>query len=342
MKTSTLIIVGLFIPFVLFSQELVTISGENQIPQIGDTIYYVNLNDFGFELQGIGPVTAKVWDYSSLGENEELKFWYIDPDETGIIDSFPNATIAEVSDVVPGYMFYATGDYYLSRLGSMDQDMYMNYYSDSATLYSFPITAGDDQSYSYEGALEYISMSTWMDIVNGEINIEADAQGTLITPSGTFENVLRIHVIESFEAQVDLGLGTPTTVMTLEDDYYYWFHEDYKSPILIYGITDTQSLLKQKETTEVLRYQPIITTSLNTNQKKLNLTVYPNPASKNLNIISSIGSEITVYDILGNVVLSTKLIQNNLRIDVSNWKQGMYILKSNSGEKSDYIKIIVQ
>lgn len=342
MKTFTFFILGLIFPFMLLSQELVTISGENQIPEVGDTINYVNLNDFGFELQGTGPVTAKVWDYSSLGENDELMFWYVDPAETEVADSFPQATVAEASDVVPGHMFYRTGEFYFSRLGSKDNDMYMTYYNDSATLYNFPVTAGDDQSYSYEGALEYLSLSTWMDIVNGDIDIEADSQGTLITPSGTFENVLRIHVLESFDAQVDLGLGSPTTVMSLEDDYYYWFHEDFKGPLLVYGITTTESYLKQKETTEVLRYQPIITTFTNSSQQNSNLTVYPNPATEKLNIVSKIGNEITVYDILGNVVMSTKLSQNDLVIDIAKWCKGMYIVKSNSAINADYVKIIVK
>jgi hypothetical protein len=342
MKNFTIIILSFLLPLFVISQDLVTISGENQIPQVGDTIYYVDLNDFGFELQGTGPVTDKVWDYSNLGEDDELKFWYINPEETGVIDSFPNATIAECSDVVPGHMFYITGEFYFSRLGSLDEDMFMTYYNDSATLFSFPVTAGDDQSYSYQGALEYISMSTWMDIVNGEVDVEADAQGTLITPSGTFENVLRVHVIETFDAQIDLGLGTPTTVMSLEDDYYYWFHEDYTAPILIYGITETESYLKQKETTEVLRYQPIITTTSATNQKKSNFKAYPNPATKLLTIQGEINNEISVYDILGNNVLTTKLTAKELKLDVSNWSKGMYILKRNSGENSDFIKIIVK
>jgi len=62
-------------------------------------------------------------------------------------------------------------------------------------------------------------------IESGSLIIDADAQGTLILPTDTFENVLRIHLVESFHIKAYM-MGTPVTDNVVEDDYYYWFHDD--------------------------------------------------------------------------------------------------------------------
>lgn len=335
MKKSLLLIVFAFATVFAYSQ-LITISGQNQIPVIGDTIYYTNVNDFGFELAGTGLVTDKLWDYSTLTENDDLFFYYVDPSTTVDAAEFPDATIAEAVDGTAGYIYIQTGDYFMARKG-LSGDMFINYYADSAMLFSFPITAGGSFSGSYTGML--FASGLEMIIDDGDIEIEADAQGTLITPNGSvFNDVLRLHITETFSGKYDLGTGTLTEILSVSDDYYYWYHEDYKGAILIYGNTIVESI-SGDEASEVLRYQPIdLFSGVKQNQGK-DLNIFPNPSSGIINFTDYTNIEtITVLNAQGQVV---KSFNASSKVDIGDLANGVYFVKT-SGTNSNFSKIVLQ
>jgi hypothetical protein len=320
------------------SAQLITISGVNQIPQIDDTVFYTNVNDFGFELAGVGPITAKVWDYSTLTENDDLFFYYVDPATTVDAAEFPDATLAEAVDGTEGYIYIETGDYYMARKGLVGE-MFINYYADSALMFNFPITAGGSFSNLYTGMLFASGLDMIID--DGDIEMEADAQGTLITPNGSvFNNVLRIHVTETFSGKYDLGTGSLTEVLSVDDDYYYWFHEDYLGAILIYGTTIVESIGGNEES-EVLRYQPIELSSKIESPIKSSLAVFPNPATDIINISNAEDfTNIVITDITGKEI---KSLQNNSKtIDVSDLKPGVYTFEFSNSSASENRRVIIK
>jgi len=310
-----------------FSQ--VTITATNQIPQVGDSIKYFNLNDFGFDPAGIGTVLDKTWDFSGQSEQDSLYFSYVAPSTTTATDSFLTSTIAEVVTGITGHMYYTSGTGFMARKGSDSPDLYMNYYTDSAMCFEFPITAGDQTSYTYTGKLVDKSTSTWMDIVNGEVEIEAVAQGTLITQKGTFADVLCIAITETFDMQIDMA-GTPFIVADVEDEFYYWFHEDYKHPIFVYGTTVTTDHLGGGTTdSETLRYQPVNPPpgSGIANNNFNNIEIYPNPTDGKIMVSANEFNKLTVVNLLGEVIASYDLQGEFFDIDLSNQKNGVYFLQ---------------
>src|SRR5690606_25781716 len=60
-----------------------------------------------------------------------------------------------------------------------------------------------------------------------------------------------------------------------------------------------------------------------------NFTIYPHPASGKVNIRGNLKIEnILVYDLLGNLVYSLEnLSQKTMEIPISNFEQGLYLLK---------------
>ncbi len=334
MKRALVFFVFAIANVIAFSQ-LVTISGLNQIPQVDDTIYYTNVNDFGFELAGVGPVTEKIWDYSTLTENDDLFFYYVDPSTTVDAAEFPDATIAEAVDGTEGFIYIETGDYFMARKG-LSGEMFINYYTDSALLFNFPITAGHSFSSTYTGML--FASGLEMIIDDGDVEIEADAQGTLITPNGSvFNDVLRLHVTEKFSGKYDLGTGTLTEILSVEDDYYYWYHEDYTGAILIYGITIVESISGNEET-EVLRYQPIELTSKMEKPIKAEVNVYPNPSNGLLNFRDLTNIEtIEVLNAQGQIVKSYNACS---QIDLGYLANGVYFVKT-VGTNTNISKIVL-
>ncbi|MBK8600573.1 MAG: T9SS type A sorting domain-containing protein [Flavobacterium sp.] len=71
------------------------------------------------------------------------------------------------------------------------------------------------------------------------------------------------------------------------------------------------------------------------------LKVYPNPV-KDILTLSSINSitKVTIYNLLGQEVVSKVVIGNDIQIDLSDLSTGTYIAKINSASQSKTIKII--
>ena len=73
------------------------------------------------------------------------------------------------------------------------------------------------------------------------------------------------------------------------------------------------------------------------------MSIYPNPTNGLLNIDSNFNEEtnITVLNNIGQVVLSLKT-ENNITLDLSSVKKGLYFIKLNSKTKSSTHSIIVE
>jgi hypothetical protein len=75
-------------------------------------------------------------------------------------------------------------------------------------------------------------------------------------------------------------------------------------------------------------------------------TIYPNPNKGILNIESATKniSSVQVYDIMGQLILENNIVNDNSKvsIDISNNKNGLYIIKINSVEGNSIIKKILK
>lgn len=73
------------------------------------------------------------------------------------------------------------------------------------------------------------------------------------------------------------------------------------------------------------------------------LSIYPNPVTKGTLYISSDSSEaksVTVFDVLGKLVLNTKTVNN--AVNVADLKSGVYIVKVTEEGKTDTKKLIIE
>ena len=103
-------------------------------------------------------------------------------------------------------------------------------------------------------------------------------------------------------------------------------------------------------TTPSITNQTVITTSPEENaaEKAINMNVYPNPASNNVNVVMS-GVEgqtvITVHDMSGKAVTSMKVELNGdnqiINLPVDNFSQGIYFIKAVNGSAVMTKKLII-
>ncbi len=73
-------------------------------------------------------------------------------------------------------------------------------------------------------------------------------------------------------------------------------------------------------------------------EKNKSLSFYPNPTNGLLKIFSDLGESATILDVLGNTICILKLNPNENSIDLSNLSNGIYFLKTESGEKIKVVK----
>lgn len=245
----------IFLLSVLFfstNAQLVTISATNQMPQVNDTIKYIDANTFGFVADGVGPVTSTMWDFSALmNAGTEFQYWYIDASTTPQAANYPNANLARENSGGTGYDYYETTGTKINRWGMYVDAANWIINNAPATEFQFPITAGGSYNSTYSGDMSPFGVGEdSVKIETGQVSVSADRQGILILPNGTYTDVLRLHLIESFHIKVYM-MGMAVMDVVVQDDYYYWYKDLKLLPILIYGTTTQDG----SQIAEVLRYQ---------------------------------------------------------------------------------------
>ncbi|HEY5688214.1 MAG TPA: endonuclease [Yeosuana sp.] len=81
----------------------------------------------------------------------------------------------------------------------------------------------------------------------------------------------------------------------------------------------------------------------NSQFSSLDYNMFPNPVSGiYLNIKTNQVLKVGVYDVLGKLIMSSKLDSNNSKIDVSQLKKGLYLIKLDSDKGSITKKLIKQ
>ena len=88
--------------------------------------------------------------------------------------------------------------------------------------------------------------------------------------------------------------------------------------------TQTLALLKSHSNTVKSVSAGVEQFELNNDQ----LTIYPNPASDNLEIITQPKSTIEILNIEGQLIKSLKLTDGKTELDVSDFASGVYIIRA--------------
>ncbi len=178
-------------------------------------------------------------------------------------------------------------------------------FTDTKTLFQFP--------YTYNKTINDTKQSN-TDTNPSSFTSVYDAYGTLITPFGTYTNVIRQKMTE----------GTLVS--------YHWYQTKPFSPIMSGEFINNGSITVYKNTTG-LGVNPI--------EPKKAMAVFPNPVHAELNVQipeQQTLDHVAITDVTGKIVL--KQDQNLNQINVSHLANGLYFIEAHSGMEKFVTKFI--
>ena len=150
----------------------------------------------------------------------------------------------------------------------------------------------------------------------GTVQSEYSGAGTLITPAGTFTNVIRIKSTQTITDTVP-GMGNHSTIVA-----YNWYKAGVNHELA--NVTEVTSSSSSQSA-----YYTSVPLNLGLEENELiNLLVFPNPATNRIHINSDeVISKVEVYQLSGELALEQTANATALEIDLTALNTGMYLVK---------------
>ena len=297
---------------------------------IGDTISFQQVI---FASVTAGASGANVtWDFSGAIDNgSPISSANLDPAITPYWSDFPDATISTLSFSGASYGYYKVTPSKAEFLGLNGSLGYI-IYDNPETLNEFPATF----STTHTDAFHAYGLSTAEFERMGTNSVTIDAYGTLITPSGTFPNCVRLHFTQSYSDTFPaFQVGSQYT-----NDQYIWYSPSYPGALMSMS-TLTSYTIGGTIVSEVAGYNPTpkAVTGMD-GMRELSFIVAPNPATDFVLIQwpADAGAErVQVFNPLGELVQQESATGlDNMILDLRHLPIGCYhvLLQTRSASRS--------
>lgn len=320
-------IIILFVIFVVasvqcYTQPTLTYSGN--APQIGD-IYNLHFVDAEGLSEG-GSGANQVWSYTDLSVIESSQTTVMDPSATPFAADFPEANAAFLFEA-GNYTYAVINTNYVENVGIAAEESgidFIIHYTNPVRIINFPFAYGNSYTDDYQGNYTMQMMTVTQ---SGTRTFTADAYGTLTTPEGTFNDVLRVKSVHS---EVDsFFMGTMflyANTGTIED--YAWYTNSAKEPL--FNLTYYTNSVTGTDTTAYYSGAPTFVPE--PMHDEVCMKLYPVPAEDRMHITLSSGqtANLNIYDISGKKVFTGEGIEfqkdDPKAIDVSGLAPGTYFI----------------
>lgn len=238
------------------------------------------------------------WDLSSMTD----QFGQIDVTISDNTSLFPNSNTVMAMSVGYNDYFNITNNSIEVVGGDFNGGSIKNY-TNAQTFINFPITSSSNFTDTYES-----NSNGGSEVTLGNIHEEFSGSGTLITPIGTFTDVVRLKQTRIQSSTINSITQTDTSIS------YLW----YKA-----GIHHELAVINSES-----GYYTSAT-NLNTEENQLfYVDIYPNPAFETIKLQSNGNiSDLKIYDLSGELVLE-KVITNFsiIELNVADLNSGIYFI----------------
>lgn len=356
MKTFISLFVCLALSTALWGQAIIN---ANTVLTIGESAPV----KLGLDYWNPGPSGVnQSWDFSAVGHNQTWDWRFYDPTETVFVDSFPSANMAFVLPIAGSpeswsyYRFTNDSLHYLgsaSILSTTDSTGFYQILEQNPDLeLVFPFTYGNSVADQAKGVQWINAGSLLFKQTRDKITSRTvDAYGSLTTPYGTFNNVLRVRTTESIADT----LRTIVPVASSQEIVRYTWYS-----------ADERYVLMQMDSIAVISFgMPVdinhahmfrsgeIMTSLEEDRlaTKLALRAFPNPSRERLTVAFALDQaepvSIRLRNIIGQELLHEELDYPSIgerqhELDVSTLGPGYYLLSVQTAQGTASLKVQIQ
>lgn len=289
--------------------------------------------------------TGQIWDYSSLNNSFPDTLGFISVSGTPFTASFPTSNLAGLDLSTTTYSYFTANNtgLYFDGIANSSNTFAFN----PSRLY-FPVPFSYSNTRSTFSRIQIDTVLQGNNVrVTSRTNsyFEADGTGTLILPSGTYTNVLRIKetalTYDSIFINV-AGFYVPFSNAASQVSSFNFMHPG-NSVVLIMSL-DGDSLGTMANKSRY--YTGVSVNGISTAENRSGMNLFPNPANDFINLtISQINnaSTVEIYNTNGQLVktCSHREIENGI-ISTNGMKNGNYIYSVKIGTKLISGSFIVQ
>jgi len=314
----------------LQAQDIITRS--DLAYQEGDRHSFSTTNALELEM-GLTPETAGPnvsWDLSTISVEilEGKTSVYVDPATTPFAGQVEGANMAikNENEMDGPYQFVNLSDEGLDHY-------YTGWYEGGITGFSsftpplkaleFPMSYG--QTFEQDWVAEMYQEGVLVMIDSTSTSVEVDAWGTVITPAGTFTDVLRMKRISLSSGYMYYG-GKWIHTADLSSVDYTWFKAGIHTSLI-----NVSGFLDEEGYTVVWLTNPNVT-SVEESVLKPEIRVWPNPAAELLNVEARSIEGLNFYDITGRLIREVEGHGVDiLSFSTTAFPRGSYVMEVQSG-----------
>lgn len=299
---------------------------------------------------------GQTWDYSNsftISDTSVISFRPTSdaPAYMNAATNFPGANLAVIDDIIDSSAtflksnpsgFYYDGVYDEGTFNDSTLGVYISAidYNPDRLIIPAPFSYNDtrDHNAKFEFNFTYSMppITTQINISNYTIqNFNADATGTLTTPLGTFNNVLRVKEFTYQIDSTDYSLPLiPDTVNIHDTVITYSFLHANSHCLLMTAEVDPVTL----QVIKASYYDPTVLVGDSYNNA-IPVTMYPNPTTEEfyLNHIRT-NSSIQIFDVSGKLIISESLanLESNIKVNTLDMPAGFYFFSISNVKDGNY------
>lgn len=263
------------------------------------------------------------WDFSGMTDNATLTV-----DHASGSASFPSANILQTTSIggqssIAHIEASVNGQFFHGVEGGG----VVVTYQDPMKVMSFPL---NDAVYETNNFSATFISGGFAFTRTGTSQIFADAWGTIITPEGTFTDVMRVRLNLNY---VDTYSGG---TITYESSTYAW----YKAGVH-YALASVSQL--SSDTGAPTQYSAQYLSNVNlgvSDESNAIVSIFPNPVSSQLTVQLEddvITEKIEIYNSIGQLILSEDSTLEIINVDFSDLNSGIYFLRLLDSENREVL-----
>ena len=311
------------------SSAQITLTEEN-IPKVG-TNYIKGVDDLPIGIDAGEPGTGyQIWDFTTLLPDDTIGYSYLDPLATPFPLQFPESNLAlHNADTAYSYLHYDQDIYELEGImAEHEGEEYVFDYIPDMTILNFPFTYGD--AFSQDYFFEYVFGGTGDSVrIKNHVSkwVEADAWGSVVLPSGTFD-ALRLSVIQQSKDSTWAQVGSNWLLISTTNsttNFYDWYTNAPGVDLLLVSLIYDQNWTILESANFFMGSY----VGLTEGSADVSIHIYPNPSEDEI-FLQMEGMEnatLQIVDISGRVVMEEAIHGEQQKFSVKDIQSGTYVCR---------------